>query len=566
MNCWEFLGLEADADARAIKRRYALLLKTHRPDEDAAAFQALRQAYEQALAISSRRQQSATEPDQLLTQPELTDLPPSAGLANLATHPVAQRQSLQSAGRPGLLMEPAPGRLDAALASAEAQGLRGLFEQRLLEYCLDNDAHGLDMANWAVQRLHWLTPWRSAELSAARLAQLAECLLNDRLKQVRAALSSADERTALQLIDTLGQATWLQSFDQRAWFHRRLVELLLGCADWSAAFFDRLCDLCDWRDDIGHQPCDPQQWQALKQQCEGYAILLSLRKHLAEIWPCNAEQKAAWLLLKPLTEVRRRQLVDTFDEQDWQACARLSDTLVHRFPDVLDRLSDSGLHDWRGWAPGEAWSSANAFLWVLLFSTLLLALGASGKVAGKAGDGAFAVAIEFAVTSVLIGATVTVILGILTFLHRGWRQICIWLASSDAEVSRMLLPRAWNRQGTGLLVLRHGFPSLAIGGLAWLWNASFSAFAPVVGVFAALACVVFADFATRGGSFRQLRAAIAERVCIPWRKIGIALLVALATVLMAGLVHKNLGRLQVAENSACVAAPDETQSRRALCS
>ena len=49
MSCWEVLGLEPQADSRTVKRRYAQLLKVHRPDTDPQGFQRLREAYEQAL-------------------------------------------------------------------------------------------------------------------------------------------------------------------------------------------------------------------------------------------------------------------------------------------------------------------------------------------------------------------------------------------------------------------------------------------------------------------------------------------------------------------------------------
>ncbi|MFC6479221.1 J domain-containing protein [Pseudomonas asuensis] len=50
MNCWDILGLDEEVDERTIKRQYAKLLKVHRPDEDAEAFQQLREAYEEALS------------------------------------------------------------------------------------------------------------------------------------------------------------------------------------------------------------------------------------------------------------------------------------------------------------------------------------------------------------------------------------------------------------------------------------------------------------------------------------------------------------------------------------
>ncbi len=52
MNCWQHLQLQPTGDKRAIKRAYAILLKETRAEDDANAFQQLREAYEQALADS----------------------------------------------------------------------------------------------------------------------------------------------------------------------------------------------------------------------------------------------------------------------------------------------------------------------------------------------------------------------------------------------------------------------------------------------------------------------------------------------------------------------------------
>lgn len=50
---WDALGIESNADERAVRRAYAKLLKQQRPDEDADAFQRLRYAYESALQMAS---------------------------------------------------------------------------------------------------------------------------------------------------------------------------------------------------------------------------------------------------------------------------------------------------------------------------------------------------------------------------------------------------------------------------------------------------------------------------------------------------------------------------------
>jgi hypothetical protein len=53
----ELLGIPLDADERSIKRAYAQLLRTARPDEDPEAFQRLHAAYKQALARAAQHGQ-----------------------------------------------------------------------------------------------------------------------------------------------------------------------------------------------------------------------------------------------------------------------------------------------------------------------------------------------------------------------------------------------------------------------------------------------------------------------------------------------------------------------------
>ncbi|MBD8880367.1 J domain-containing protein [Rhodanobacter sp. 7MK24] len=62
----ELLGVAADADAATIKRAYARLLRTTRPDDDAAAFQRLNTAYQTAIAQLGKRvaQPSSASPSQ----------------------------------------------------------------------------------------------------------------------------------------------------------------------------------------------------------------------------------------------------------------------------------------------------------------------------------------------------------------------------------------------------------------------------------------------------------------------------------------------------------------------
>ena len=52
MSCWHILNIAPTNDERAIKRAYAKLLKTTRPDDDAEGYQRLREAFDEALAIA----------------------------------------------------------------------------------------------------------------------------------------------------------------------------------------------------------------------------------------------------------------------------------------------------------------------------------------------------------------------------------------------------------------------------------------------------------------------------------------------------------------------------------
>ena len=90
---WNILGLAPGADERSVKRAYATLLKKTRPEDDPIAYQALREAYDDALAMA--RQISLVECE--TTQASALDRPPAdahdGGSAIATAKPLAEQDA-----------------------------------------------------------------------------------------------------------------------------------------------------------------------------------------------------------------------------------------------------------------------------------------------------------------------------------------------------------------------------------------------------------------------------------------------------------------------------------------
>ena len=112
---WSCLALEPTPDAQAIKRAYAAKLRVTRPDDDALAYQALREAYDRALRWareSSRRIEEHEQADEPAPLPPPTPAAPPRNDAPVPTRQ-APRPSVPAAApmvHPRALVQ----RLDAA--------------------------------------------------------------------------------------------------------------------------------------------------------------------------------------------------------------------------------------------------------------------------------------------------------------------------------------------------------------------------------------------------------------------------------------------------------------------
>ena len=95
---WEILGTEPTGDERALKRAYAKRLKVTRPEDDPAAFQELREAYEYALRHAHLFAGQLPEPEPESTGAEVPEAPPmeAAELWGVIDEPAQETQETQA--------------------------------------------------------------------------------------------------------------------------------------------------------------------------------------------------------------------------------------------------------------------------------------------------------------------------------------------------------------------------------------------------------------------------------------------------------------------------------------
>ena len=440
-DCWEVLGVAPGADERSIRRQYARLLKVHRPDEDPEAFQRLREAYEQALA---QTRWELDEPD--FDAPPQQDAPapvvqPTEPLIEAAPDQVQQALALLD----GL----APAQLDSRWQQACAQGCEAAFEYQLLQYCLSDAAPRLAILHWAVPARGWFTPWQAVPMTVYQADELLGSLWQACHASLQAHLEQGDERGFQACLEHWGEQAWLEPFDRREQWQAMVLQLLHEHDTWNHALFERICQYFNWSDDNGG-PKPAYLWQALNERCERDAWF-ARQQALAEQWHWHTqpEGNAAYLLLRPLALKQQVALAQGFSEADWNACEHLTQTLLYRYPELLDQVPHRDLYFWRKLAPRPM--HPRSYLRVMSTMLVVILLWMAGP---KFFDN-----LQNVLIAAVVGGLLTVQLS--SVFMRVWQWLSSSLLALDLRLSGWLIP-AWANPDGERLLLRHGVPRVML--------------------------------------------------------------------------------------------------------
>jgi hypothetical protein len=493
MDCWSVLHLHDDAEARDIKRSYARLLKTFRPDEDAEGFQRLREAYEQALAIARWRLENAEPADEedvavATASSAFAALALDAALANNRSHPqntawdfadldfppvnpAAPEPFAPPAKDDALPVEPltaapdteayvletqaaqqlleglSPDNLDERWDQAQQQGCAKAFERLLLQRCFDQPHLRSPVLHWAVEQLGWLGPWQDVLMNDRQRDGLAESLMADYRNTLQALLESQSEREFLNLLKRYSAQPWLQVFDRREQWQQTLLHLL-NDSEWSVPLFDRIGQLFGWDHNKGLHPQPDWLWDRLIERCDQESFYDNLRGKAESDRTWAADVQAAHLLINPLKPLQQKKIIDGFGQNEWQACHDLSEKLAWRFPELLARLPYADVFYWRRFFPRPI----AAETWVRVWAAIALALCLFYLGIEKR-DAANLIFIP------MIFACVPV--WFFRFALSWWVVLTAHVIVPDLWLTEGLIPRKWNPD-TRWLVIRHGVPQVVM--------------------------------------------------------------------------------------------------------
>ncbi|QNM97351.1 hypothetical protein [Chitinimonas koreensis] len=363
---WDELGIAATRDERAIRRAYAARLKTTRPEDDAAGFVRLREAYERALWLSRQPAGTMADPDAAADEPaggapraaDATADGPAAGLP--ATDPAATASIasiIEPAGQAPqaapAMVEPAPDDAPAVRTvfwrdSAEPPGSR-LAAERLQRAAHDAALPDEEVLQYAEQ-YGWLTmPPGSSAAQAELLARVRTRVhfiqANQAAGLIWDALAAGEPRAVERFGLIARQSRW-EPLDARELFKQVLAHRLRGHQPPQPGLAAAIADWADWRTAAGApRPGIPFD-----------AVMVCLQLALIERYP-EADPGALQLGMEALNWVAHAP--------ELEVDALLAATVEHGWFE-LER-------DWSGW-PQEWLGSARARIYQVCARRMLQAL------------------------------------------------------------------------------------------------------------------------------------------------------------------------------------------------
>lgn len=428
-DCWTVLSLPDDADERSIKRQYARLLKSNRPDDDAEGFQRLRDAYEQALHIARYRDESdevAELPDQVV--PVGHDASPSwRVLVDQATVDNLHEHYLQ----------------------AQALGCTQDFEQKLLQRCLADPEGEVNLLRAATRHLNWLTPWQQAPMNGDQAVWLTQALLDSHQSQLQARLQVEDTEAFIDELQALRQQPWLASLERSEHLQRWVMILLHNTTGWNSALFEQVCSLFGWdaKQDLHPEPAFI--WQRLLDRVEKDDFVRHLQRLLSKK-PFSAEGRAVHLLLGAYSPVERRRMARAEDDNVRVICKRLVEQMTLRYPGVLEAFPDADLECWkRAHEP----FSPEARRWLGLAALPVVLLFGLSLYFQRDQDLWF-----------LILYPLLMVPGLMAYMYI-WRPLCEVVATLDEWLSLRLLPDVISGPTANAKVVQHALPLAVMGGV-----------------------------------------------------------------------------------------------------
>lgn len=280
-DCWQRLGIAPTPEERDIKRAYAKLVKATRPEDDPEGFQALRDAFEQALwAADELRRAPPPEADEAAG-----DAPLEGREAEIEAKLKPWIERLAELNERGT-KEEALAELEGYLADPFLAGAAErdpkvweLFEDGMMWVCCDISANHDDFLRRAVVMFDWLNPqgwlaqndpktleWLKLRLQEAEALDAVDVLLD--------LIEREGEQQALLWLDELAEGELLVNVDVRHLFE---AELMVGLSEFQPlplGFAARSIELFGWRRDHRHlEEYHPDAWDDFRKKSGVLSLL-----------------------------------------------------------------------------------------------------------------------------------------------------------------------------------------------------------------------------------------------------------------------------------------------------